>query len=264
MDGHTVTQETYSQVDRPSGLYVRIYGRPEITSVEDLDVWVRELNDPIREFAIKITGAMDNWYVTCPELLNHPDVPLMLKGSRLEKINAQTQIQNDASQFISKMNVRMAMEHATLPVCVEDLFILNPDGSTYTFRIFQFPPRYHRDSRYERVSSMAFKGFEPKKRVELLLSKFLLILCHQYDEERYPAIYQMIEVVKLLVDKNALEKKLGDDSSHYTDLRTLANTYRHAVSCSANGKQQGGSFDEASLLKKVVRAALEIYRDSRK
>ncbi|MEJ1977771.1 MAG: hypothetical protein WDN49_18320 [Acetobacteraceae bacterium] len=270
MDGHTVTQETYSQVDRPSGLYVRIYGGTEITSVEDLDVWVRELNDPIREFAIKITGAMDNWYVTCPALLNHPDIPLMLEGSGLEQTNAHTKIQSDASQFISKMNVRMAMEHATLPIYADGLLILSPDGSTFTLKTYHFPPKSHRNNRYEIVSSTEFKGFEPKKRVELLLSKFFLTLCHRNDAERYSAIYQVIEVAERLVGevagplvgKENLAKKLGDDRFDYKDLRTLANDYRHAVSKSADRKGQGRSYDEAALLKKIVRMALELYRDS--
>lgn len=260
MDGHTVTQDTHSQIERPSGLYVRIYVLPEIASEEDLNVWVRELNDPIRVFATKISGAMDSWYVTCPALLNHPNIPLALKGSGLEKSNAQMKIENDAKQFISMMNVSMAMEHAALPVYFDGLFILNPDGSNLPLCILHFPPKSHHNSRHEIVSSAAFKGFEPQKRVELLLSKFVLTLHHQNDVERYSAIYQVIEVAERLVDRKTLAEELGDDKSHYRKLRTLANEYRHAISESANSKERGRLYDEAAILKKIVRTALTVYR----
>lgn len=250
-------QDRYSQIERPFGLYARIYVHPEIASEEDLNVWVRELNNPIDVFATKISGAMDSWYVTCPALLSHLDIPLMLNGSGLEKNNARIKIENDTNQFIREMNVGMAIKYATLPVYFESFLILSPDEPPLEYRTVSLLSNSSRNSRHEIVSSMAFKGFEPKKRVDLLLSKFFLTGCNRNDAERYSAIYQVIEVAERLVGKKTLAKNLGDDKSHYEELRMLANNYRHAISDSADRKERGRLYDEAAILKKIVRTALK-------
>lgn len=246
----------------PTGMYVRIYVGPGGTTTDDLDTWVTKLNDISEGLAIKISGSVDCWYATSREILEHPDIPCMLNGSGIEQANARNRFFQDAYRFINTMNVIMAKEYFTIPVQVESILLIRPDGAHHAF-IFM-PPVIDRTIRNEEIiiSKKDFKGLQPKEKVALLIARFHAIYRAGKVGERYRAIYQMIEVAEGIAGRKSLEQALGEKGKiNYNNLRTRANDYRHGISESADRKSQCKPYNETALLENIIRKSLELFHN---
>lgn len=197
----------------------------------DQEIWHRALTD--LGDALVAKGPMDMWFLTSEEICEAVD-------------------HHDASRrarsLLDRLNIRMAMDHGTLPMVINTVDLVKPDGGRVS--LHSMDGGLLNDAPREAPR-------EPKKRLRALpkIDRVKLLLVQRAKPWSWANVYGTLELAELIVGgAPKLEKLLAGKAGRYCAMRAWANRFRHETP--GNDSSEFGIDEAVPLLDQIVRKAL--------
>lgn len=153
-----------------------------------------------------------------------------------------------ARALLDRLNIRMAIDFATLPLIINTIDLIKPNGGRESLHsmdggLLTVPPRE--------------APREPKERLKALpkADRARLLLVQRAKPWSWANVYGVLELAELIVGRAAkLEKLLAGKASRYRAMRAWANRFRHETP--GNDESEFSVNEAVPLLDHIVRKAL--------
>lgn len=197
----------------------------------DQEVWHRELTDPADAMVAK--GPIGMWFLTSEDMqeaVDHHDA-----GRR-------------ARALLDRLNIRMAIDRATLPLVVNTVDLIKPDGGRISLHSMDGGLLAEAPREAPR---------EPKERLKALPKpdRVRLLLVQRAKPWNWANAYGTLELAELMVGGAAkLERLLAGRAGRYRAMRAWANRFRHETP--GNDADEFDVNEAVPLVDHIVRKAL--------